>query len=141
MISLLDTAYALPVDVWLVFRQSTGVSDRLLMKYWLWPWLKPGFQHVEVWRQDRGVWIRFDPCLEIGLLQAYLEPPWHFFPAELKPTYLRARRVVKLNRVRAPLMLGPVTCVNGVKIILGLRAAFVRTPYQLYKHLQREMAR
>jgi len=141
LISLLDLADRLFVDVWLVFRKGSGATTHPWLKWVLWPWIKPEFQHVEVWRCDRHVWIRFDPCLEVGLLQAYLDPPWAHFVAESTPTYLRVRRVVDLCRIRSPFMVGAVTCVSGVKMVLGLRAAFVRTPYQLYKHLLREMKR
>jgi hypothetical protein len=47
--------------------------------------------------------------------------------------------VLKINAKRAPrppfLMAG--TCVGQVKAILGIRAARVQTPYQLYRYLKR----
>jgi hypothetical protein len=132
MISLADTANALYVDIWLVFRNVPGKRSPF------WRLLKNGFRHIEVWRLDRGAWVRMDGCYEITKLEIYTEPPWLFNDSFLQPTYTRVRRVVKLNRLRDPFMFGPMTCVEMAKSAIGMWAPFVRTPYQLYKRIHRE---
>lgn len=127
MISLLDLPDGHLIDVWLVFYDRPH-------RHWLWRFLEPGFKHVEVWTEDRGAWARFDPCLEFCVSQVYLQPPWEILPyARL----LRVTRIVKLGKLREPFMFGPVTCVELAKSMIGLRAPFVRTPFQLFKHLRK----
>lgn len=128
-LTLLDVGGKHVVDVWLVFRNVAAPHRPF------WRWLKAGFHHVEVWRHDRGAWVRFDPCLEVGVLEVHLEPPWERTPRALAPTFLRVRHVVQTRKLRAPFHVGPLTCVDGAKTILGMWAPFTITPYQLYKRL------
>lgn len=127
-LSLLD-ADGYVVDVWLVFRNIEGP------RWPLWRFLKDGFKHVEVWRLDRGAWARFDPCLQVGVLEVHLVPPWEAIDRSLAPTFLRVRHVVRTNRTRVPFHIGPLTCVDGTKTVLGMWAPFTLTPYQLYRRL------
>ena len=129
MISLLDTADHNIIDVWLVFRDADRTCSRL------WRLLKPGFQHVEVWQRDRGAWARCNACFENTVLQVYLDPPWAYFE---NATYLQVRRLVRRRKLRDWFTLGPHTCVDGVKAVLGVRWFWVRTPYQLYQRLRSE---
>lgn len=131
MVSLLDTAGKLPVDVWLVFRDLPDWRTRSP----LWRLLKPGFQHVEAWRHDDGIWIRIEPCFEFLTTEAHVVPPWEFLPASVHPTFLQVKRWVPQHALREPFFFGPWTCVEIVKAVIGLRAPFVRTPWQLYKRL------
>lgn len=133
MISLLDVADHWLVDWHLVFRNlpPEGKTSRL------WGLLKDGFEHVELWRCDRGIWIRIDPCFEMIEVDALEAPPWELMPAELKPTVVRVRRAVQKGKLREPFHVGPWTCVELTKAFIGLRAPFVRTPYQLYKRVKR----
>jgi hypothetical protein len=129
MISLVDSVNAFLVDVWLVFYDVPR-------GYRFWRWMKPGFNHVEVWRLDRGAWARVDPCLELLNAEVYLKPPWEtgLFPGA---KFLRYTKLVKLGGIREPFMLGPITCVELVKAVLGIRTVFIRTPYALYKYLRK----
>lgn len=131
-LSLLDTANHWVADWYLVFRDlppGFAVSP-------LWRLLKPGFQHVECWRCDRGIWIRIDPCWELVTADAHERAPWEWMPSEVKSTVLRVRRPVRKGKLREPWFIGPWTCVEITKAFIGLRAPFVRTPYQLYKALK-----
>jgi len=132
--SLLDTANGYPIDVWLAFRD---VDHDGPLNFW-WRQLQPGFQHVECWRKDRGVWVRLEPCFEFALLEAYVDPPWRVLNPELNPTFLRVRRVVPRWSLRKAFKFGPVTCVDAAKLFLGLRLPTVWTPFQLYQHLRKQ---
>jgi hypothetical protein len=131
VVSLLDTAGKWPVDVWLVFRDLPDWRERSP----LWRCLKPGFQHVEAWKHGDGIWTRIEPCLQVLTTEAHITPPWEFLPESVHPTFLHVERLVPLNKLREPFFFGPVTCVELVKAIVGLRDTFVRTPWQLYKRL------
>lgn len=132
MLSLLDTADNWLIDWYVVFRDLPAEGKRSR----LWKLLKPGFQHVELWRCDRGIWIRIDPCFELIEAHALEAPPWEMIPSELNPTVVRVQRKVPKKKLREPFFFGPWTCVEITKAFLGVRAPFVRTPYQLYKRLK-----
>ena len=118
-----------PVEVWLVFRNVRDARARA------WRMLRPGFQHVEAWRLDRGAWARLDPCFEVSVPEVHLDPPWSVVDKNLAPTFLRVRRVVRKRKLRVPFHIGPITCVDGAKAVLGMWAPLTLTPYQLYKRL------
>ncbi len=133
MISLLDTVDSWILDWYVVFRKLEEEQTRS----WWWKLLKPEFQHVEVWRCDRGIWIRIDPCFELVQAEAHELPPWDFFHEKYAAKVVRVQRAVKKGRLREPLFVGPWTCVEIAKSFLGVRAPFVRTPWQLYKRLHK----
>ena len=132
MISLLDTTDRWIVDWHLVFRDLPASQSRSRF----WRLLKPGFQHVELWRYDRGIWLRIDPCFELVEAHALEAPPLELIDPDLKPTVLRVQRTVPKGKLREPFFVGPWTCVELTKAFIGLRAPFVRTPWQLYKRLK-----
>jgi hypothetical protein len=132
VISLLDAEDHWFTDWYLVFRNLAPDAKRSR----LWGLLKDGFQHVEVWRCDRGIWLQVDPCFEVIEVHAHEAAPWDLFPASVKPTIVRVRRIVRKGRMRKPFAFGPCTCVELTKALLGMRAPFVRTPYQLYKRVR-----
>jgi len=131
VISLLDTADNWVADWHLVFRDLPDWRSRS----WFWRMLRPGFQHVELWRCDRGIWIRIDPCFELTEAHALEAPPIEMIDPALNPTVLHVRRLVPKKGLREPFFVGPRTCVEITKAFIGLRAPFVRTPWQLYKRL------
>jgi hypothetical protein len=131
VISLLDTANKIVVDLCVVFRNLPTEFKHSP----LWKLLKPGFEHVEVWRCDRGVWVRIDPCLEYMMVEAYVDPPWALLDPALSPTYFKTTRLIEPGKVREPFLIGPITCVELAKAALGIRSAFVRTPWQLHNYL------
>ncbi len=132
MISLLDTADNWVADWHLVFRDLPDWRSRSPF----WRLLKPGFQHVEAWRCDRGIWIRVDPAYEMVVVEALEAPPHELLDPALNLTILRVQRLVPKDKLRDPFTFGPATCVEAVKSLIGLRAPFVRTPWQLYKALK-----
>lgn len=135
MLSILDTPGTEVVDWWLVFRNLPVEATQRFR--WLWPRMQPGFQHVEAWKHDRGAWTRLDPSLEFIEAQIHTQPPWEMISPVVRPTFLHVTRLVPLGKIREPFMFGPVTCVELVKAMIGIRAVFVRTPFQLYKFLRK----
>lgn len=122
-----------PLNACVVFRNLPDPDDG---KWYMKP-LKDGFKHVELWINDRGVWIRMDPCYEFPTFQAHLVEPEDFFPAEWKPTFVRVVKDLPLGVLPQLWACGPLTCVDAVKAGLGERLPFVKTPFQLYRYLTR----
>lgn len=104
--------------------------------WWL-RFLKSGFRHCFALVQDAGRWIVVDPMLhKTDINVAACESTFDL------PQWLRARgyRVIRAPIFMSPpraLMPAPFTCVEAVKRIIGLRAPWVFTPWQLYRHLSK----
>lgn len=131
--SLIDVADNYAVDLWVVFRKA----DKRVC--WLWKWLKPGYQHVEIWRYvPPGAWIRLDVNITIVPITVFADPPWVIIDEQFEPKCVRVRRTIKHGAFRMPFFVGPITCVELAKAFLGVGSVFVRTPYQLFKYLTRE---
>ena len=102
-------------------------------------WLRPGFRHVFVAVLRDGYWVTLDGRAGVPALQVVAGEG-----ADLAGFYRRAHgfTVVALTAPRrpprTPLMLG--TCVGAAKRVLGIRAPWVLTPYQLYRHLKRSFS-
>lgn len=99
--------------------------------------LKPGFRHCFVALREQGGWLVFDPLLD-RIELAWIEPGQDldlpsFYAAQghsvLAGTTRRPDRAPRLPH------LTPLTCVSVVKRLLGLNAAWVLTPWQLFRHL------
>jgi hypothetical protein len=117
----------------LVFRNV----DPTKMTSPLWRLLRPGFQHVECWREDRGVWIQLDPGFELVSTAVHEHAPEQLeWLPWAKPTFFKVMFPAPKHRLRAPFFVGPLTCVEYVKAAIGVPGAFVRTPYQLFKKVQ-----
>lgn len=104
------------------------------------PWvrlLKPGFRHCFAVLHDGACWITVDPLAPFT--EVVVQPVPASF--DLPDWYLRQGLTVipgPLNHGdRRPAPWRPFTCVEAVKRLLGLRAPWVFTPWQLYRHLCR----
>lgn len=101
---------------------------------WLRP-LSPGFRHCFVAVRRDGCWVVCNPLSHFTDLDVIGAMP----AASLAAWYReRGFRVVETETRVPPPVLAPVrpfTCVEAVKRILGLRAPWVFTPRQLYRHL------
>lgn len=128
--SLLDTAGRFPVEWWLVYSDT----DRA---HWWNRWLRPQFRHVCAYRRDGRVWLAVLPNAEfvdVHVLRTDAEP-W--------PSDATVQRVVALRVegiIRSRLFVGPITCVEHMKALLGIRDWRVRTPYQLYRYCRRRFS-
>lgn len=116
------------VEWWLLYRDvSSG---------WWWNWLKPGYQHVQAIQRIGPYWLRVDPHLEftdIDLVRSDA-PPHQLVQGCIVQRVVALRR---LQRMRVPLILAPATCVEMVKELLGIRAWWMLTPWQLFTYVNR----
>ena len=99
--------------------------------------LRPGFRHCFVALRDGAIWLCCDPLkdgIELSILPV---APWfdlaHFY-AERGHTVLLG--TTQPNLPRRPLAIAPLTCVTIAKRLLGVRAPWVITPWQLCRLLQ-----
>jgi hypothetical protein len=134
--SLLDTADYMVREWYVVFHHRTPF-------FWWAKYLKPGFLHVELTRPvrfgpgvDDVVWLNLLPGFE--MLDAEIStdprPPWLKCPTS---TTLKITTMAPHRKMRSWFDLGPITCVEIVKVALGIRAFWVRTPWQLFQYLKR----
>ena len=106
------------------------------------PWLarcfKPGFRHCFVLVDKGSCWLLQDPLAHHTDISVLAAAPEH----EIAAFYLSlGYRVVPASvrfAVRQPLPPALFTCVEAVKRVLGLRAWWIVTPWQLFKHLAKE---
>ena len=117
--------------IWVVFK---GEADLPWLKI-----LKPGFRHCFLIVYDGRYWLSIDPMLN------YLDMRVHYdVPAdENLPAFLwrQGYRVVRVRERAEPLRPAPfmvMSCVEVVKRYLGIHNPFIVTPWQLYRHLQRQ---
>ena len=112
-----------------VFSGRTGVA-------WL-LWLRPGFRHCFVAVDDGVEWLTVDPLLHRLEVRASGLPSAFDLAGEYRRLDLAVLEVVPapVPLRRAPL--GLFTCVEAVKRLLGIRARWVLTPWQLHRHLSR----
>lgn len=103
--------------------------------------LKPGFRHVELTRPlyygpnvEDVAWLNVLPTFEMLDVELAHDPrpPWIKCPDS---TVQKVTAIAPLMSVRSWFDIGPPTCVEVVKMALGLRAFWVRTPWQLYQHI------
>jgi hypothetical protein len=76
------------------------------------------------------------PTFEI--LESFIDtdttPPWLRFP---DATVQRVQVFSTAYKVREWFSIGPPSCVETIKNALGIRSFWLRTPRQLYQHIQR----
>lgn len=102
---------------------------------WWQRWLKPGFRHCLVLLRIGSQWIACDSLwhgLEFHRLPARRWNPIPFFARRGFTVMTATRRRSPGNRA----LIAPFTCVEVAKRILGINAAWVLTPWQLYNKLK-----
>lgn len=99
--------------------------------------LKPGFRHCAVAVDDGDYWVGFDgvdgrPDLRV-IADADFDLAGHH--------EAQGHHAVEVRISRRPLGAGPGlnTCVGAIKRILGIKAPWLQTPHQLYRHLVRNL--
>lgn len=111
--------------------------------HWIFKWLKPGFQHIELTRPEYFgpgptdcVWLNVLPTFE--LLEADIStdprPPWLKCPTS---TVQKVTTLQPFKKLRSRWDMGPPTCVEVAKMVLGIRAFWVRTPWQLHEYISK----
>lgn len=136
MLSLLDAAHRHVVTWYVIFTDRDGV-------FWWNRWLRPGFQHVQAWREirygtrlDDVMWLRVDPYASMTTVDIVFEPepPWRH---NAKMTVAFVQVAAAVHKVRELFTIGPFSCVEHLKALLGIRSFWLRTPWQLYKHIRK----
>lgn len=136
MLSLLDAANRHAAKWYVVFCHREN-------EYWWTRWLKPGFQHVQAWREYRFgpeptdlMWLRVDPFAALTVVEIVFNPtpPWKYDPGF---TVLHVRTLREHTKIRELFTIGPFTCVEHVKALLGIRSFWLRTPWQLCKFIRK----
>lgn len=106
--------------------------------HWAHDWLHPQFKHVAVVIAGHSSWIAVDwrlgwpivavvADLEVDLVELYED-------AGATVLEVAIPHDVRHSESR-PWPIGLLTCVMFAKRFLGIRAPFVHTPWQLYRHL------
>lgn len=82
------------------------------------------------------MWLHILPTFEMLDAEVALDPtpPWTRCP---ESTVVKVTASRPLGHVRQWFHLGPMSCVEIVKNALGINAFWVRTPYQLYRYINR----
>lgn len=133
--SLLDTSGLKVKDVYVVYHCRENVR-------WFFRGLKYGFQHVELAQPiyygpglSDVAWLHTLPTFETLDVELVTtpDPPWVRCPAS---TVQRVTAMRPLGSVRQWFHIGPITCVEAVKWVLGINSFFVRTPWQLFRYIQ-----
>lgn len=121
MLSLLDTVGCNPCDYLLVYQQRGERSA------WWTRALSPRFAHVEVWRSlGDGAYLAVQPfhdCLSADITFA-------------EPDGVVQRVVARRQRGGVMFPVGVKTCVSVAKAMLGVRAAWIVTPWQLFRYVE-----
>jgi len=97
--------------------------------------LKPGFRHCFAIIEDPPYWVLYDPLSH----RTNVEVLGDFDTDELE-RWFRSRncQTVRTLQFNGPIRKQPFaifTCVEAVKRIVGIRAPWVLTPWQLYRRL------
>jgi hypothetical protein len=135
-VSLLDTPGLRTVEWFVVYHRREHYR-------WWGKYLNPDFRHVELVRPFQygpGIsdvaWLQLLPNSDILDVDLCIDPrpPWVVCPSS---TVQKVTVAFRPLRMRSWFDIGPFTCVEATKAALGIRAFFVRTPYQLYKYILR----
>lgn len=107
------------------------------------PWLKvlrKGFRHCFVILHDGENWLSVDPLAH--RIEAQIQHVQKDFDL---PAWLEERGHIviraKIHEGQKIMPVMPVTCVEVVKRVLGVRRRFIFTPWQLYRHIRAERYR
>ncbi len=118
------------VEHWyVIFRKTT-------LNHWVFRWLDPEFQHCYAIKESPGgeFWMVVDAknsVTEVKLLSKVDYP--HIRSIEPDGVILSIKAIINPNNYRYTLCV--FNCVEVVKSLLGIKAFWCWTPYQLYKRL------
>ena len=120
--------YGADKKIWVVFSGQTDL-----------PWLKclkSGFRHCFVVMHDGRHWVSVDPMANYMEVTVHQTAGDFDFIGWIQNSGLAVVRAnIRYHSKPAPIM--PLTCVEAVKRILGLRRRLIITPWQLYKFLRK----
>lgn len=125
--SLLDVVDSSPAEWYLLY------SDKV--DYWFQRPLQDGFTHVDAARFTPSGWVVVAPHFgytDVQIIDTDM-PPWSWHNGVVQRVQARRRD----DWQRSWGCLGPVTCVEIIKSVLGVRKPFILTPYQLFKYCKK----
>jgi hypothetical protein len=117
-------------DYFIVFTLSTH-------KHWLIKRLRKPFQHVFAVKRSPGgrFWIIISPLISHTLVDMVSVKDYPSIYSLVPPEAIVVKYTTKIkDKERYTLCI--INCVEIVKSLLGIRAFWVWTPYQLYKYIQ-----
>jgi len=109
--------------------------------WWDHLWRTPlGFSHCYALRWDGWNWISINPGVyftDIAILPGTHENALQeYLPAGATVVEVEAFR--QKDRIRGRWWVGPMTCVEQIKALLGLPVGWLFTPWHLYRYLMRD---
>lgn len=99
--------------------------------------LRRGFRHCFVAVLQGGRWVTVDPLAHRIWVAADVPEAVDLPGFWRRSGFTTVELVLDEPPVPRRLPLAPLTCVSVVKRVIGLRAPFVLTPYQLHRRLAR----
>lgn len=135
-ISLLDTAGQRVSEWYVIYYRRPAYR-------WWGHFFDPDFRHVDIAQPhyygpglSDVLWLQVVPTFEMleVSLSADKRPPWE------RSEGTTVQKVTALRTawsMRSWFAIGPPSCVEVVKMALGIRAFWVRTPRQLYNYIRR----
>ncbi|MEG3618984.1 hypothetical protein V5T82_11005 [Magnetovibrio sp. PR-2] len=104
-------------------------------------YLRPGYRHCFAFIQSQGTWVMYNPLsigTEIEVWPGHSETQLRHWLQQngyrLIDTEIQALRPMALPWA-------VFSCVEAVKRVLGIRAPWVMTPWQLFKHLNQNIGK
>ena len=97
--------------------------------------LKPGFRHVFCLLDDGDFWILIDGLVGVPFVQAVAESSFDVAGWYRDQGFSVIETVKRNQAPRTPFV--AANCVGMAKVVIGVRAAFAFTPYQLYRALKK----
>jgi hypothetical protein len=112
---------------WIVFSNETDIR---VLKI-----LKQGFRHCFMVMQQGEKWMLIDPRSNKTDIQILPHPSHFNFPRYFTEQGHTVLKVPEMNAPQKIMTPFPVSCVEGIKRIIGLHKFWVITPHQLYKKI------
>ena len=97
---------------------------------------RPAFRHAFASVADGGYWITLDGCDGLPVVRVMAAADYDLAAFYRGCGYTVVETEVRSDWPRSPWM--AANCVGVVKRMLGLRAPWVLTPWQLYRTLMKE---
>ena len=106
--------------------------------HWWNKWFKIGYKHVYAIKFNGLFWIKMEFAL--GYTEFDVLPyDWHDTINDVlegQKVTIQHVKAWRKPRYRVRLIYAPWTCVEAMKSLLGIRAWWMVTPYQLYKYCE-----
>lgn len=122
------------------WRRYFLVCTNPIMSHWWDRMMRPGFRHCYVLIWEGAAWLYADPTLSrthVSILDYYENE----HPAEwIEDSDASVIEVEVCNdpyRLRSPWIIGPMTCVEGCKALLGIRSFWLWSPLRLARYLEK----